>query len=116
MQRFLESDTQPDAAVRDWILSNHDKFVVVDSLLRHITYVQRGKVRNLRLQLVVPEAYRHDVMRDAHESPHEGTHSGSAKTASKLAEAFWWPAMVADVDRFVQGCLACQRVGRQDLP
>lgn len=59
-------------------------------------------------QLVVPKAFRHTVMRLAHDSILSG-HLATKRTLTKVLSEFYWPGVVADVKRFCQSCDICQR-------
>ena len=59
-------------------------------------------------QIVVPEIYRKQVMRLAHESI-VGGHLGAKKTMYRITSNFHWPGVVADVTRFCRSCDICQK-------
>ena len=68
-------------------------------------------------QLVVPEGYRQELIRLAHEAPLAG-HLGVRKTVERLRREFWWPSMSASVANFLKSCHICQLVGKpnQKIP
>ena len=51
---------------------------------------------------------RRRLIREAHDKP-VGGHLGVDKTATRLAEVYYWPGSRADVARFVAACPSCQR-------
>jgi hypothetical protein len=68
-------------------------------------------------QIVVPQSYRQEILRMAHETPASG-HLGVNKTYSKILRHFFWPHMRKDVASFCKSCHTCQMVGKpnQVLP
>ncbi|XP_071487443.1 uncharacterized protein [Diadema antillarum] len=68
-------------------------------------YVERGKTFT---QLVVPQPYRSEVLRLAHDSPLAG-HLQTKKTADRILAHFYWPGIQADVKRYCASCDSCQR-------
>lgn len=62
-------------------------------------------------QLVVPQAYRQDLLHLVHGSSWSG-HLGVRKTKDRLLQEYYWPGCFRDVERFVQTCDVCQRVGK----
>ncbi|CAG2198487.1 unnamed protein product [Mytilus edulis] len=68
------------------------------------------KVENGKLfrQLVVPEVYRSDVMKLAHESLMAG-HMATRRTVYRVLSEFYWPGVESDVKRYCQSCDICQR-------
>ncbi|KAK4389792.1 hypothetical protein Sango_2316200 [Sesamum angolense] len=48
------------------------------------------------------------LLMEFHASP-VGAHSGTKATLARLTGSFYWPGMLADVKKFVQECLVCQR-------
>ncbi|VFQ88466.1 unnamed protein product [Cuscuta campestris] len=60
-----------------------------------------------RLVLASTSFFRHQLLTEYHSSPMAG-HQGVERTFRRLVTTFYWPAMRADVRRFVAACLACQ--------
>jgi hypothetical protein len=60
--------------------------------------------------LVVPDAsgLRKQCIGECHDTRYAG-HTGMHKTFRLLQRTFWWPAMRADVERYVGTCVPCQR-------
>lgn len=74
--------------------------------------IEKGKTF---CQLIVPEMYREDVMKLAHESLMAG-HMATSRTTSRILSEFYWPGVESDVKRFCRSCDICQRTvpkGRQ---
>ncbi|XP_065921940.1 retrovirus-related Pol polyprotein from transposon 412 [Magallana gigas] len=59
-------------------------------------------------QLVVPDKFRNQVMKLAHDSLLAG-HLGTQRTLARVTSEFWWPGIQSDVRRFCQSCDICQR-------
>ena len=64
---------------------------------------ENGKVQD---QLVVPNAYREQVMRLGHDCIMSG-HLGISKTSDKVLSQFHWPDVTADVYRYCKSCDVC---------
>ena len=64
-----------------------------------------------RRQVVVPIAYREEIMRLGHDSPFAG-HLGVRKTLNRIWQHFYWPKIRNDVARYCRTCHTCQLVGR----
>ncbi len=62
--------------------------------------VERGKKF---CQLVVPEIYRKEVMKLAHESLMAG-HMATTRTVSRVLSEFYWPGVQSDVKRYCRSC------------
>ncbi|KAK3106890.1 hypothetical protein FSP39_002127 [Pinctada imbricata] len=62
-------------------------------------------------QIVVPVAYRGDIMSLAHVTPMAG-HLGVNKTSNRILSHFYWPKLRKDVSEFCKSCHSCQMVGK----
>ena len=62
-------------------------------------------------QIVVPVAYRGDIMSLAHDTPMAG-HLGVNKTYNRILSHFYWPKLRKDVSEFCKSCHVCQMVGK----
>ena len=80
------------------------KFVRKKGLL----YRQFTKGNKVTLQLVVPEGFRENVLRVAHETLLT-EHLGIKKTLDRVVSEFFWPGVCGDVARFCKSCDICQR-------
>ena len=66
------------------------------------------------MALVIPEARRHYVMDNYHQSLFAG-HLGIKRTYARIASQFWWPNMFSDVYNYVTHCIPCQQFKRGAL-
>ncbi|KAK3098851.1 hypothetical protein FSP39_023736 [Pinctada imbricata] len=62
-------------------------------------------------QIVVPVAYRGDIMSLAHDTP-MADHLGVNKTYNRILSHFYWPKLRKDVSEFCKSCHSCQMVGK----
>ena len=62
-------------------------------------------------QVVVPKAYRDEILAMAHSLP-LGGHLGVNKTVDKILKQFFWPGLRRDVVSFCRTCHTCQVVGK----
>ena len=62
-------------------------------------------------QIVVPRAYRPEILNLAHETPMSG-HLGVNKTYHKIFNHFFWPGLKSDVSQHCKSCHTCQMVGK----
>ena len=58
------------------------------------------------LRPVIPVALRSSLLELTHNHP-LGGHLGFSKVYAKIAAAYYWPGMYADIKRYCQGCLSC---------
>jgi len=49
-----------------------------------------------------------EIIRNHHDEPISG-HPGRFKTVKLVTRNYWWPAIVSDVRKYVEGCEHCQR-------
>ncbi|XP_033099549.1 uncharacterized protein LOC117103147 [Anneissia japonica] len=59
-------------------------------------------------QIVVPQPYREQVLKIAHESI-LGGHQGAKKSSDRVLAFFYWPGVISDVKRYCKSCDICQR-------
>ena len=57
-------------------------------------------------KLVVPTAFRDQVLLECHESP-TAAHLGVYKTRMRVSDLYYWPKLRGDVKRFVEKCSIC---------
>lgn len=62
-------------------------------------------------QVVVPTAYRTQVLSLAHDHPWSG-HLGVNKTYSRILKHFFWPGLKSDVVQYCRTCHVCQMAGK----
>ena len=67
--------------------------------------------------IVVPRAYRPEILNLAHETPMSGP-LGVNKTYHKILNHFFWPGLKSDVSQHCKSCHTCQNVGKpnQTIP
>nr|XP_054755693.1 uncharacterized protein LOC129261667 [Lytechinus pictus] len=63
---------------------------------------------DVNTQLIVPQPFRKQVLKLAHESV-MGGHLGASKTGDRILANFFWPGMHHDVKLFCRSCDSCQR-------
>ena len=68
-------------------------------------------------QIVVPRAYRPEILNLAHETPMSG-HLGVNKTYHKILNHFFWPGLKSDFSQHCKSCHTCHMVGKpnQTIP
>ena len=68
-------------------------------------------------QIVVPQVYRQEIIKLAHDTPMAG-HLGVKKTSFKILQHFYWPGLNKDVSEFCKSCHECQIIGKpnQKIP
>jgi len=68
-------------------------------------------------RIYVPEGeLRREVIRLHHDTP-VGGHRGRWKTTELVTRNYWWPGVMKEVERYVDGCDACQRYkNRSEAP
>ena len=88
-------------------------FIKNDVLLRKWTPHQASKHDEWRVvtQIVVPQAFRHEILLLAHDNPLAG-HLGVNKTYDRVLRCFFWPGLKRDVRQHCKTCHVCQVAGR----
>ncbi|XP_041824841.1 uncharacterized protein LOC121629272 [Melanotaenia boesemani] len=84
-------------------------FVQNNLLVRKWSPCDHGGLGEPVFQLVVPYAFRNDVMKSAHD--HSG-HFGVRKTYLHLLKHFFWPRVKKDVAAYIKSCHVCQLTGK----
>ena len=69
---------------------------------------------DVKHQLVVPSTLREQVMKMAHEV--SSSHLGIRKTTIDVLEYFYWPGVRADIRKFCNACVICQKTGKPNQP
>jgi hypothetical protein len=67
---------------------------------------------------VVADAFglRAHIFKELHDSPYAG-HQGVKKSLAFVRRHYWWPTMLADIERYVLTCHLCQKnKARNTLP
>ena len=57
---------------------------------------------------VLEEELRGEIIHLHHDTL-VGGHGGRWKTAELVARNYWWPELTKEVEKYVEGCDACQR-------
>lgn len=117
----LPADLPPD--LMDLFRRGYEKDEVLQSVQ---TALREGKPRHARLtlaecveqddllyfrdRLYVPDCdnLKAELLRRCHESPVAG-HPGRARTYDLLARTYFWPGMLAYVEKWVKNCHTCRR-------
>ena len=76
---------------------------------------RQGVPNDERPRALVPRAVRPLLLREAHNS-HLGGHQGIYRTAERIRQQFWWPAMEHEVALHVRACQTCQATSNKDGP
>ncbi len=105
--RWLKKGELPKEPEKARIVSNFGRFCLLNDGIVYINTKSKGRPE--AMLLVTPVPMRKDVVRAAHASMYSG-HGGVAKTTLRVQSRFWWPGLAADVEKFVEGCIVCQRV------
>ena len=93
-----------------------EAFVVENGVLMRKNKVKVGEdYWEDRLQVVVPEGYREEILSLAHGGLFSG-HLGRSKTYDKVVAEFYWPGVYTDTEKFCQTCHTCQVVGKPNQP
>ena len=90
-----------------------DGYFFTNDLLMHRKHLpeERNGIRYVD-RIVVPEAYRNEILRVGHTIPLSG-HMGSKKTLERIAVHFFWPGLSFDVRKYCATCPQCQVVARK---
>ena len=62
-------------------------------------------------QVIIPDSYKHQVLRLAHSLPTAG-HGGVQMTLARCKKFAYWPEMIKDVQQYCTSCLTCRRFKR----
>uniref|UniRef100_A0A4W5NGU8 Gypsy retrotransposon integrase-like protein 1 n=1 Tax=Hucho hucho TaxID=62062 RepID=A0A4W5NGU8_9TELE len=87
-------------------------FIDGNLLMRKWTsHVDAGGDWNAVYQIVIPTAFRQNVLSLAHDHQWSG-HLGITKTYDRVLRHFFWPGLKQDVARFCRTCHTCQITGK----
>ena len=84
-------------------------FVQGDLLVRKWVPCVGDSVGEPIFQVVVPDGFRGDVLKTAHDSC---GYLGVKKTYDRVLRYFFWPGLKRDVARYVESCHVCQVMGK----
>ncbi|KAK3719590.1 hypothetical protein QZH41_004747 [Actinostola sp. cb2023] len=92
---------------------NEDGYFLDQELLLHRKIV-KDLPESIRFmdRIVVPEAYRNEILRVAHTIPLAG-HMGVKKTTDRITMHFFWPGVTFDIKKYCATCPQCQLVARK---
>ena len=62
-------------------------------------------------QVLLPHAFRLQVLKIAHQVPIAG-HMGRDRTAQRILRCFYWPSLFKDVAEYCRLCEACQKTAK----
>ena len=88
------------------------QYVMKDDVLFRRSRAVRSPAKDVEVleQVVVPEKYQVDILKEAHEGL-VGGHLGIRKTLDKVSRNFYWNGIKRDVKKYVKTCPVCQKVG-----
>jgi len=68
-----------------------------------------------RIYIPIDRKLREDIIREHHDSTLAG-HPGRYKTHELITRDYWWPRILADIRRYIDGCESCQRTKPRNTP
>ena len=68
-----------------------------------------------RVYVPLDSKLREDIIREHHDSCIAG-HPGQYKTHELVTRDYWWPGVLRDIRRYVEGCESCQRTKPRRAP
>ena len=89
------------------------RLVVKDGIVCRILFGRNGELD--RLQLLVPQVLRRDIMCGSHEEM-TGGHLGLKRTLDQIQRRVYWLGWRGDVKRFYSRCIDCNRYHRGQPP
>ena len=99
-----------DASLQHWFQlckSGDNRFCMHNGILYKTAPDWKLDTRNKLL--VLPESYRPEVIRAAHDSP-SGAHQGARKVIERIDKVFAFPGMSKQVRSYIRSCHTCQLV------
>ena len=99
---------ETDTSLRHWFglaKSGSQVYVIRDGLLwkrKPVTVDSDNE-----FLLCIPESYRNDILRMAHDSLHSGCHTSHKRTLSKIRQTFTWPNDRTAVRKYCKSCEIC---------
>ena len=108
---YLEKKSLPmeQSDAKRVLVQAQKKFYVTDRVL----YYENADVSRRR-RLVVPEDLRKEVLTENHEASFAG-HFAPKKMFKKLSQYYYWPGMLADVQKVCENCIVCASTQGQEL-
>lgn len=88
---------------------NGSAIVLVDDILyRYWKPSNKKRRQTIYTQLIIPKAYRYDVLWNYHDSKLAG-HLGIDKTIDRVRSHCYWPGMIKDIEFWISHCETCAR-------
>ena len=87
------------------------EFRIINGLLYRVTPPNVQSTQEFLL--VVPQPYRLELIRMAHDNPFAGAHMGITKTRQRLPALYYFPKMNTMVSDHVKCCKECQLTARK---
>ncbi|XP_060126466.1 uncharacterized protein LOC132591526 [Zootoca vivipara] len=88
-------------------------FTTIEGRLYRISRRRKtAAVWERKKQLVLPRAYRLQVLQMAHDAP-SAAHLGIRKTSDRIQARFYWPGMGKDIQEYCKSCVICQKAGKR---
>ena len=103
----LKMEQRKDTEILKW-MEKEDKSRIVerDGVICRIWKPRDGPDTTYE-QIVLPQQYRKQIIRLAHDLPFSG-HLGTEKTTQRVLRRFYWPSLFRDVKDYCQSCPDCQ--------
>lgn len=67
-----------------------------------------------RSMIWAPKSIRKDILRQLHDDPQAARQLRLQKTWNRIRRRFFWPKMLADIQRYINSCEACQKFCRSN--
>ena len=106
--RYLETEELPtNTSLAQKLFHQIDDCYLDDhGLLCHLWTPTGRRRRNVRAQLFIPAALKHEILLAGHDDPTAG-HLGIFKTYEKLRLRYYWRGMFQDVQHWCRSCVHC---------
>lgn len=98
--KMLKEVSKKSEKYKNWSVREKTLYKFIPNVTDINTNIKEWKV-------VVPVAYREEVLNSCHSDP-TSSHLGFYKTYKKICEEYYWPKMRQHVLQFVKSCLICQ--------
>lgn len=119
---FFSRQVEPDVFVENRMIYTiqvkDDPFPSIEDILKEQEknarptsrgFVTKNKVTYYRNGIWVPHRFRNQIAAACHLVP-PFCHAGTKKTKSTILKVFNWPGLHDDIQKYVRGCLPCQRL------
>ena len=110
----LIKEQQKDLDIQTWKAKEDTEAVDIKNGVLCRLWKPKNKLGKADIQIVVPEMYRRDILKMAHDMPMAG-HMGVERTLQRIRKRFWWPGVAKDVKNYVQSCPECQKVAKRPM-